>query len=280
MNKIVLTLALIVTLAMKSYADTCATSYCLSGNMCAQGQSVTCSCSDEGPTYSGNAACVLHNDAGVCGATGLTCQSTATCDYSACTQSGPPPSSVGPCLPGTICGTVLAAEGDIALAGIRVLLIDPSTSKTVQSALTDASGSYAFTLPMAQAYTVVVPAGRRQLVTPPQMNLSETFAGNFTVRGIPAHLNLSGLKPGTFVLVSGQPYQAANPPSIQSGMAASYYSRTAGPDGSVHVDVPAGTGYVVTCWVPGAMQAYARVQSQALAQTLLVPESTVTATCQ
>lgn len=269
---------LIVTLAMKSYADTCATSYCLSGNMCAQGQSVTCSCSDEGPTYTGNAVCVLHNDAGLCGATGNACQSSATCDYSGCASTLPPPG--GPCPAGTICGTVTSAEGGTALAGIRVLAIDPSTSKIVYSALSNTSGAYSIAVNGTGPYTILVPAGRRQLATPSQMNLSPTFAGNFVVQGIPAHLKFYGLKPGTFVLVSDRPYASPNPPSISAGMVAAYYSRTAGPEGSVHVDVPAATGYVITCWIPGLAQSYTRTQSAALSPILLVPESTVTASCQ
>lgn len=359
---------IIVILSLKLEAAQCDTpTYCTGpasqSGQCQQSNqpsSSSCSCSDMGPGFTGNAACVDHLDAGACG-NGAFCMNTVSCDYSACvgpiTPPPPPPSCVpngacmgpmpacgatgpgldscgqpcsvmgptcpppppppcvpnglctgptpacgnvgpgadncgnlciltgpvcvGPCGNGIICGTVTAAEDGSLLQGIRVLAVDPQTSKTMKSALTDSSGAYSFAVAGTQSYDIVVPAGRRQLVTPSQIALTQSFDGNFVVRGVPAHLVFSGLKQGTFVLISKGPYTSAHPPSISSGMAAAYYSRTAGPDGFIHMDVPGGTGYVVTCWIPGNMpQSYSRVQSQALSQLSVVPESTVPAVCQ
>ena len=195
-----------------------------------------------------------------------------------CTIIGPAcPPSVGPCPAGTICGNVSASEDGTLLADISILLRNPA-GQIVQSTRTDNQGDYSFAVADDATYNVHPGIGRRQVSTPSFLPLARTFAGNFQVRGVPAHVRMAGLAPGTFVLFSTASYAAPNAPSTYPGMPDQYWSASANADGTLATDLPGGHVYYATCWIPNNSK-WVKSSSTIVSHLALVPETFATAAC-
>lgn len=289
MNKIVTvgSLFLIVTLQMKANAVPCdAPTYCtgpaMESGQCQpsnQPSTSSCSCSDLGPSYVGNAVCSNHYDAGPCG-NGDFCLDTVSCDYTGCSVSAtpPPPAPTGTCPVHTICGKVYAQEGGSALSGMRIEL-KSSGGQTVQSVKTALDGSYSFTVADGTPYIVMPTVGRLMGSVPQFLLLTQTFSGNFSVRGVTASVHFSGLPTGTFVLLSLTAYQGNNPPNSQPGNHGSYWTGVSAGENGLTLNVPAGNHYFATCWEPNN-GTFLKMRSASISETVLAPKDSVQASCQ
>lgn len=154
---------------------------------------------------------------------------------------------VARCGLGHLCGNAHAQEkASLALSGLAVELRD-SRGLRLNNTLTDAGGHYDFAVAPGPYIVVPIP-DRLWSASPLSLSLSPDNAvsdGNFTMRGVPAHVSFSG-KVGDFVLVTTYSYSGAQPPAVGAGHLSAVWSTVVD---NVHgLSLPGGTNYWIKCW--------------------------------
>lgn len=172
-----------------------------------------------------------------------------TCDSSTCSCSVVMVPA-NPCGPGVICGQIKDIETDSVPLSQRPVELRNTNGTFLKTAYTDDQGKYQFTALAQGNYFVSPPSNRLESVSPMFKRVAAGGLSDFKVKGTFATVTVASL-PNTFVLIRDVPHPANTPPpAIQSGIASDAWSQVVGTNGKAKIELPYGTHYSLTCWVP------------------------------
>jgi len=156
---------------------------------------------------------------------------------------------------------VTAAETGSALSSV-VLEVRDQAGTIVSRTVTNSAATgpnYSYTGTAGNRYFVKPVPDRKQFSIPAHKSVPTGSSQDFMIRGIPAVVTVSNLRPGTLVLLSrnASPWTGAQPPASN---VADHITGTADSRGQAQLEVPAGTAYRIVCWAPVTVNAKSTYQ--------------------